>query len=181
MITYAAFSEYPVSELEFKESPDGIYIREWNTTNHEDPLKHSTRTQDRTALGLEEGVYRLTGFSSLTMMANVYPVIDTCTAYPGCCYVSDAAKWPVIPSPHGAGFDEFMTDLFAIGSIAVAMYSGLSLFECIIKVRGEPAKVSIAHQCGYVSAKAVNKVYVRVGGGDSLYHQTAKISIYQIE
>ncbi|MCA1788778.1 MAG: hypothetical protein LC667_02660 [Thioalkalivibrio sp.] len=181
MITYAAFSECPVSESEFKESPDGIYTREWNTTNHEDPLKHITLNQDRTALVLEEGVYRLTGFSSLTMMANVYPVIDTYNAYPGCCYVYDAAKWPVLPSPHGAGFDEFMTDLFAIGSIAVAMYSGLSLFECIIKVRGVPANVSVAHQCGYVSAKAMNKVYVRVGGGDSLYHQTAKISIYQIE
>jgi hypothetical protein len=181
MLTYAAFSEYPVSASEFKESPDGIYTREWNTTNHEDPLNHITLNEDRTALVLEEGVYRLTGFSSLTMMPNVTPVIDTYNAYPGCCYVYDAARWPVLPSPHSEGFDAFMTDLFAIGSIAVAMYSGLSVFECIVEVRGEAANVSIAHQCGYVSAKAMNKVYVRVGGGDSLYHQTAKISIYQVE
>ena len=87
----------------------------------------------------------------------------------------------MIPEPHHAGFDEFMVNLFALGSIAVAMYSGLSLFECVVRVRGAPASVSVAHQCGYVSAKAVNKVYVRVGGGDSLYHQTARISIYQVE
>ena len=180
MITHAAFSEYPVSESEFKESPDGIYIREWNTTNHKDRLKHIRLNEDRTALVLKKGVYRLTGYSSLTMMAGVNPVIDMVNAYPGCCYVYDAAKWPALPGPHDAGFDDFMTDLFAVGSIAVAMYSGLSVFECVIRVRGKPAHVSVAHQCGYVSAKAVNKVYVRVGGGDSLYHQTARISIYQV-
>jgi hypothetical protein len=181
MITHAAFSEYPASESEFKESPDGIYIREWNTTNHEDPLEHITLSEDGTTLVLRRGVYRLTGYSSLTMMAGVYPVIDTVNAYPGCCYVYDAARWPVLPGPHDADFDEFMANLFAVGSIAVAMYSGLSQFECIIAVRGAPAKVAVAHQCGYVSAKAVNKVYVRVGGGDSIYHQTAKISVYQMK
>lgn len=181
MITYAAFSEQPVSASEFKESPDGIYIREWNTTNHRDPLDHVTVSEDGTALVLKEGVYRLTGYSSLTMMANVYPVIDTVNAYPGCCYVYDAARWPVLPGPHDAGFDEFLANLFALGSIAVAMYSGLSLFECVVEVRDEPARVSVAHQCGYVSARAVNKVYVRVGGGDSLYHQMAKVSVYQME
>lgn len=181
MITYAAFSEYPVSESEFKESPDGIYVREWNTPNHEDPLQHITLNEDRTALVLQEGVYRVTGYSSLTMMAGVNPVIDTVNAYPGCCYVYDAARWPVLPGPRDADFDEFMANLFAVGSIAVAMYSGLSQFECVIEARDGPARVSVAHQCGYVSAKAVNKVYVRVGGGDSLYHQTAKVSVYQIE
>lgn len=180
MITHAAFSEYPVSASEFKESPDGIYIREWNTTNDEDPLHHITLSEDSTALMLERGVYRLTGFSSLTMMAGLAPVIDMVNAYPGCCYVYNAARWPVIPSPDGEGFDDFMKNLFAVGSIAVAMYSGLSVFECIVTVRHAPVRVSVAHQCGYVSAKADNKVYVRVGGGDSLYHQTAKISVYQI-
>lgn len=181
MITHAAFAEYPVSASEFKESPDGIYIREWNTTDHEDPLHHITRNEDGTALVLKRGVYRLTGYSSLTMMAGVNPVIDTVNAYPGCCYVYDAARWPVLPGPRDADFDEFMASLFAVGSIAVAMYSGLSVFECVIRVRGAPARVSVAHQCGYVSAKAVNKVYVRVGGGDSLYHQMARISVYQMD
>lgn len=181
MITHAAFSEYPASSEEFKESPDGIYRREWNTTDHEDPLRRITLNKEKTALRLQRGVYRLTGYSSLTMMAGVAPVIDMANAYPGCCYVYDARRWPAIPGPPDAGFDEFMASLYAVGSIAVAMYSGLSVFECVIRVRGAPASVSVAHQCGYVSAKAANKVYVRVGGGDSLYHQMARISVYQIE
>ena len=180
MMTYAAFSEYPESATEFKESPDGIYVREWNTPNHEDPLDYITLNDDRTALVLQEGVYRLSGYSSLTMMAGINPVIDTTNAYPGCCYVYDSARWPALPAPRDEDFDDFMASLYAVGSIAVAMYSGLSSFECIVPVPDGPARVSVAHQCGYVSAKAVNKVYVRVGGGDSLYHQTAKISVYKI-
>lgn len=180
MITYAAFSEYPESESEFKESPDNIYIREWNTTNHEDPLEQITLDDDGTALVLKEGVYRLTGQSSLTMMASLSPVAETVNAYPGCCYVYDAGRWPVLPTPRDAGFDDFMLNLFAVGSLAVALYSGSSLFECIVPVLDDPVKVAVAHQCGYVSAKAANKVYVRVGGGDSLYHQAAKISVYKI-
>lgn len=99
MITYAAYSEYPLSITEFKESPDGIYTREWNTENEGDPLGNITLSSDQTALELKKGVYRVTGVSFLAMMTGLNPIIDTANAYPGCCYVYDSGRWPKIPGP----------------------------------------------------------------------------------
>lgn len=180
METHATYCEYPKRKDEYLELPNDLYIREWHHEDHRDPTDAITRATDAKSFKLVPGLYVVRGFSSVTMMKGLAPIIDTGNAYPGCCYVYDVGKWPTPPRP--AQLEEFLETAYAVGGIAVAMYSGSSLFECVIDTRrtGELARVAVGHQVGYDPEKAVNKVYARVGGGDSTYHLAAKISIYKM-
>jgi hypothetical protein len=182
MEIYGAYCEYPKTTAEFLELPLGLYTREWNHTDFTDPTGTIQLDPGSRSFTLAPGQYYLVrGFSSVTMMSDLVPIIDTRKAYPGCCYVYDIQRWPKPPGPHDEEFDEFMKSLYAVGAGAVAMYGGASIFECVIHApEGARTRIAVGHQVGYDPAHAVNKVYARVGGGDSTYHLAAKISIYKM-
>lgn len=183
MQTYATYCEYPKREDEYLELPKDLYLREWHYEDHRDSTGAITRASDGRSFALVPGLYLVRGFSSVTMMKDVVPIIDTRNGYPGCCYVYDIGRWPTPPKPDDPNsFKEFLRTSYAVGGIAVAMDSGSSIFECVIDTREDAvtARVAVGHQVGYDPEKAVNKVYARVGGGDSTYHLAAKISIYKM-
>jgi hypothetical protein len=179
MLSHATFCEYPRTATEFLELPAGLYTREWTHVDRWDDGHAITLLPGSRVIELRPGTYVVRGFSSVTMMKDLAPITDTKNAYPGCCYVYDIGRWPRPPGPKDPDFAAFMKSHYAVGGIAVAMYSGSSIFECVIE-KNESTRIAVGHQVGYDPDTATHKVYARVGGGDSTYHLAAKISIYRM-
>jgi len=125
------------------------------------------------SITLEQGTYRITGLSTVTMQTTLAPpAITHDNNYPGYALV-----YPAAVESQGR---EVLKQAIAIGTPATASYLSPSIFDAIYSVSTR-IDLAVGHQSGdELNGEVYLSVY-DVGGEKSDYHAVARIAITRID
>jgi hypothetical protein len=181
---YAIYADQPAQLGVATEMEAGLVPRIFNIVQSEcgDAISRVRTTDpktDCTVIRLAAGMYRISGFSILTMddpnitdpkTPGCPPVLKVANKFPGYALVYNADTPPQSASD--------MTWSIDVGSISQAYDTSPSLFDTVAAFT-KTTNISVGHQCTYTPG-GPNPVYIRIGTKDSLFHTFAKVAILKI-
>lgn len=161
-LSHAIYAEFAKANVKMA---DGLNRRIFNTTEAE--FGHNIRRDDKGVVTLLPGVYRITGFSMVTMQITMEPPVVK-SNYPGYCLVYETDQEANARDTH-----------LCVGTPATSAECNPSQFELIVEC-DRPRQISVGHQAGI---KLLEDIYINVydvAGEKSPYHVFARIAIYQM-
>jgi len=120
------------------------------------------------SIRLQPGTYRINGFSTVTMQAELTAPVSQ-NNYPGYCVVYDKAFETNDPLHHQIG----------IGSPSTAREMTPSLFDLVFTCT-KVTHICVGHQCGDALNNEVYLSVYDVGGVTSPFHVFARIAVFKM-
>ena len=166
---HAIFAEY--ASQSNKKMANGLNRRVFNREEVIDKNGNIILGTDG-AITLNPGMYRITGFSSVTMQDELWPSpLRHATTYPGYCLVyrkEDEAK------PQ----NDLLPLALGIGSPTAAAYFAPSTFDLVAVIESK-TEICAGHQVGASNDEVYLSIY-EIDGTKSDYHAVARIGITRL-
>lgn len=130
------------------------------------------RLQEDGSIRLLPGMYRMTGFSTVTMQTAMTPSVVQGSNFPGYCLVYRTAD-------ENSG-EALLANAISIGSPTAADALSPSLFDAALTI-DEETSICVGHQAGDdLGGQVWLSIYQPAGGVPSDYHAVARIAITRL-